>query len=320
MKFCPECGVQLPEKAKFCPECGQTLSVDVSQNAEPPQATSQATSEEADQAEARANKKQFYVSKNNQKVGPYSTRDIQAKLVDGSVAPMDLMWRERMTEWQPVCAFINTREVETILERADNIHPKDDEDTAAWNERAGELALAIKKSNGFCPNAHVQLGLCLYYTGFHDRSKQEFKMALTQDRYNVSAHAFLLLYAMDELGLPRGLPKNTGSLTVDLVYLALGGAAAKTKLMKFSQMIDALIEAFPRDLSGSDNVGYWQRMSDLMFNVHDEIQSIKGLSGKNRLVRAVIDLPWKSLDPTPEEQKEIDEVIHKAERRLALVA
>lgn len=320
MKFCPECGVQLPEKAKFCPDCGQALSIDVSQNANPPQATPQTTSEEDEQAEARANKKQFYVSKNNQRLGPYSTRDIQARLVDGSIAPTDLMWRERMSEWQPVCAFIDTLEVEKILEHAGEIHPKDDQDTTAWNEKAGELALAIKKSKGFCPNAHVQLGWCLINTGFPDRAKQEFKTALSQDKYNIEAHAFLLLFAMDELGLPRGLPQNTGSLTVDLVSLFIGGGVAQGKLMKFSKMIDALIEALPRDLSGSDKVGYWLRMSDIVFSVHDEIQSIKGLVGKDRLVRAVIGLPWKGLDLTPEEQKDVDEVIHKAERRLALAA
>lgn len=224
MRFCPECGVQLPEKAKFCPECGQTISVDFPRNAEPPQATSQATSEEEEQAEARANKKRFYVSKNNQKLGSFSTRDIQAKLVDGSISPMDLMWRERMTEWQPVCALISTREVEDILERARNIHPKADKNTVAWTELAGEYALAIRKSKGFCPNAHVQLGVCLLHTGFQDRAKQEFRTALTQDKYNIGAHALLLLFAMDELGLPRGLPKNTGSLTVDLASLFIGGS------------------------------------------------------------------------------------------------
>jgi len=223
-----------------------------------------------------------------------------------------------MTEWQPVYALINSREVDDILDRADAIHAKDDQDTAALNEQAGEFALAIKKANGLCPCAHSRLGVCLMQLGFTDRAKQEFMRALALYKYDTIARSCLLGCAIDELGLPRGLPSNTGSVVADLTFLAVGGLAARAKLAKLSQMIDELVAAVPHDVSGTDNVDYWLGTSLIMLTVHDTIQSIKLLGGKDRIARAVLGLPWANLEPTPEKQSEIDEVIHKAERRIAL--
>jgi len=270
--------------------------------------------------EERANKKQFYISKNSQRLGPFSKRDIQAKLDDGSVAPIDWIWRGPMTEWQPVYALINSREVEDILKHAVSIKPENDQDITAWNERAGELAVAIKKANGLCPWAHIQLSHCLRTMGFYDRAKQELKTALAQDQYSVGARYLMLFHAIDELGLPRNLPSDSGSFVVDITVLAFGGLAASNKLAKFSQMIDELIAAVPHNLGRTDDVDSWLNVSEKMLKLHDTVQSIKALSGKDRFARAVLGLPWKNLAPTPEEQNEINEVIHKAERRLALAA
>ena len=45
---------------------------------------------------------QWYYSKNGTQLGPVEEVDLRSKLATGEVSPSDLIWREGMTDWQPV--------------------------------------------------------------------------------------------------------------------------------------------------------------------------------------------------------------------------
>ena len=51
-------------------------------------------------------KKMYYLGKNGQQTGPYTVEQLQAMVVSGQVAPLDLRWTEGMSEWKPAGAVL----------------------------------------------------------------------------------------------------------------------------------------------------------------------------------------------------------------------
>lgn len=202
------------------------------------------------------------------------------------------------------------------FERARNIETKDG-DKSALAEQAGELALAIKKANGVFPAAHVLLGLALFQMGDEQRGLQELNLAVQQDNCNVLARAFLLMVDVEKLGMPN-VPRNTGSLLVDLAGLGIGMGVAQNKLSKLSNRIDQLVKAYFEDISGSTNVEFWIGRGELMLQAHDSVQGIKALPKKDRLATAVVNTPWDRLTIPTELVQKVNDLKRRAEGRALL--
>jgi hypothetical protein len=202
------------------------------------------------------------------------------------------------------------------FERASKMEVREG-DQSALNEQASEYALAIKKANGFFPAAHAWLGVTLAMLGYVDKARQELNTAVQQENCNTLARAFLILMDIDKLGMPN-VPRNTGSLLVDMVSLGGGLAIAQGKLSGLSGRIDELVRAYPEDISGSDKIEYWIAMSEIMLQVHDAIQSIKALSRKDRLARAVMTAPWEKITVPSEYEQKVNDLKRRAEGRVSL--
>jgi tetratricopeptide (TPR) repeat protein len=201
---------------------------------------------------------------------------------NGELAPLENCIKKAMLSKLPAEAIEH-------FERARNIETEDN--SSGLIERASEFALAIKKANGFFPDAHAWLGMTLAELGDTERAKREVQLAVQQDNSNSFARCLLILCEIDKLGMPN-VPTNTGSFLVDLLSLGGGVAAAKRKIGVFSGQVDRLVNAYCEDIAGSDNVDYWIFCSEMMLQVHDVIQDIRGLPRKGRIAQAVLDAAW----------------------------
>lgn len=191
----------------------------------------------------------------------------------------------------------------------------EDSDPSALTERASELALAIQKANGVFPAAHAMLGVVMAQLGNAQRARQELNLAIQQENCNTLARAFLILMDMDSLGVQKTVRTRSW---LDLLFVGGEVAAVKVKIHNLSRAIDELVATYPQDISESSNIVYWINMSDLVLDVHDAMQDIKGLSGKDRLAQAVLNTPWDRIEIPQEHEQEVSDLKRRAEGRVAL--
>lgn len=201
--------------------------------------------------------------------------------------------------------------------QAEKIKYKEGDSKSLLNEKAAEYALAIKKANGFFPAAHAQLGATFLMAGFEDRARQELNTAIQQENCNTAARFYLIMMDIDKLGMPK-VPKNTGSFVIDMLSLGGGFAVAQGKVNSLSNKIDEFVRAFHDDVNDTDEIEYWLSRSEMMIMLHDEIQGIKLMPRKDRLVQAVINARWKKIVVPPEFEQKVNDVKRRAEGRALL--
>jgi hypothetical protein len=310
MKKCQFCMKEIADDAAFCQWCGK-----------PQQFNNEQQCGSSNSDSIKHTKKDIYVTRKKERSGPFNMADIEERIADRRLSITDLMWFEGMKDWQPIYVFTNTSEANKALEHAEDMRPEDgNDDPKNWLEFAGEMSLAIKKAGGYTPRGHALLGLAYIKLNDAKKAKVEFETSVAQDKYYSLARGMLILFAMDELGIPQGIPKNTGSGVVDFTSIVIGVSVARWKVIKLSNMIDEMVAAYPYDLRSSVKVGYWLGASDIMLTVHDTVQNIEALSNKDRIVRAILDAPWDKVEATEDEKQQIEDIKHRAERRLAMIS
>jgi tetratricopeptide (TPR) repeat protein len=191
------------------------------------------------------------------------------------------------------------------------------DDKSGLIEVAGELALAIKKANNLFPEAHAKLGMVYAMLDQEEKARQEFNIAVQQDRDHTFARGMLLMMDMDNLGI-RGTRPQTGSFMADMLILGGKAASAKSRLNKFSKQIDELIQTFIRDIGRDEDVDYWVYISGFMLNIHDDVQGINGLPQKDRIARAILGLQWDKVKIPSDYRQAVDDIKRRAEGRMLL--
>lgn len=73
MKYCKNCGKQLPDNARFCIDCGTPI-------------------EEAS----------YYVAVNGQPTGPYAVAALREMMLNGQLTRLSLVWKDGMAGWSAV--------------------------------------------------------------------------------------------------------------------------------------------------------------------------------------------------------------------------
>jgi hypothetical protein len=66
---------------------------------------------------------EIYVQRGDQKVGPFTTEELEGKVAGGELSPEDLFWSEGMEEWQPLSTVITIETQDDVGEISD---PEDD--------------------------------------------------------------------------------------------------------------------------------------------------------------------------------------------------
>jgi hypothetical protein len=61
---------------------------------------------------------QYWIARNNQKLGPYSLTDVQRMMTDGNLVNSDLAWTEGMANWGPVFDVVPTPQAAAPAPRA----------------------------------------------------------------------------------------------------------------------------------------------------------------------------------------------------------
>lgn len=100
MKYCKNCGKQLPDNARFCIDCGTPIE----------EASSKRRVEQAGMVNGISGapvpppipESKYYVAVNGQPTGPYAVAALREMMLNGQLTRLSLVWKDGMAGWSAV--------------------------------------------------------------------------------------------------------------------------------------------------------------------------------------------------------------------------
>lgn len=97
MKYCKNCGKQLPDNARFCIDCGTPIE----------EASFKRRVDQAGTIYKCPNcgevlESKYYVAVNGQPTGPYAVAALREMMLNGQLTRLSLVWKDGMAGWSAV--------------------------------------------------------------------------------------------------------------------------------------------------------------------------------------------------------------------------
>lgn len=215
-------------------------------------------------------------------------------------------------------------------------------DRAFWDEYAGLMTLAIKKS-GNVPfsEAHCELGRALMALGKSGDAERELNIALLQDPNDWDAQLYkIAIYSEKIRELPgakdfvhidtqRYSGDAAGSFAGNVIASVLGtlgkaaisgisaGVAVNTH-STFKAEVEKLVTMSKNFCETNTNVDAYLNMAEILIELGDEVRKMPLTGGRPNLYDAVVHLSTAKLDATGREQ-EITDIRNRAEGKSLLL-